>query len=66
MVRIPLQIKNNPYEAVSVSGKMNENFRVGELLMLQNTRTGQTCKKIVQRVVDNDDGNCVLDIITVL
>ena len=66
MTRSVLQIKNNPYDAVSVSGKMNENFRVGELLMLQSTRTGQTCKKIVQRVVDNDDGNCVLDIITVL
>ncbi len=66
MLRTPLQIKNNPYGAVSVSGKMNENFRVGELLILQSARTGQTCKKIVQRIVDCDDGNCVLDIITLL
>lgn len=66
MIRPALKIKNNPYSAVSVTGKMNENFLTGELLMLQSLKTGQTCKKIVQRVVDNDDGNCVLDIITVL
>jgi hypothetical protein len=66
MTRSVLQIKNDPYSAVSVSGKTNENFRVGELLILQSAQTGQTCKKIVQRVVDCDDGNCVLDIITVL
>jgi hypothetical protein len=66
MVRLPLQIKNNPYAAVSVSGKINENFRRGELLMLQSARTGQICKKIVQRVVNCGDGNCVLDIVTVL
>jgi hypothetical protein len=66
MVRPALKIQNNPYSAVSVTGKMNENFHEGEQLILQSLRTGLTCKKIVQRVVDNDDGNCVLDIITVL
>jgi hypothetical protein len=66
MTRSVLQIKNNPCGAVSVSGKLHENFCVGEMLILQSARTGQTCKKFVQRVVDCDDGNCILDIITVL
>lgn len=58
-----LKIKESPFSAVTVSGRMNENFQVNEPLILFNPETRAWCPKIVERVVDSDDGNCVLDLI---
>lgn len=55
-------INDSPRSAVSLSGQMNEDFSVGQVITLVNRLTLEWCKKIVQRVVDSDDGNCVLDL----
>ena len=57
-----LFIPDSPFFAVTVTGCMAENFQVGQELILANRTTRAWCRKIVQRVVDTDDGNCVLDL----
>jgi hypothetical protein len=55
-------ISECPLDAVSLSGKMSENFHSGQEIILVDRNTRRYCTKFVQRVVDTDDGNCVLDL----
>lgn len=62
MVNNKFFISNCPLSAVTLSGKMDEGFHPGQEIILVNKETRQYCPKFVQRVVDTDDGNCVLDL----
>jgi hypothetical protein len=55
-------IDNCPLYAVTLSGKMDENFHPGQEIILVNKKTRKYCPKYIQRVVDAGDGKCLLDL----
>jgi len=55
-------INECPLFAVTLSGKMNEGFYTNQMIILVNKETRRYCPKIIKRVVDAGDGNCVLDL----
>ena len=55
-------ISECPLTAVTLSGRIHEGFYPDQQIILVNKATRRYCSKIVQRVVDSDDGNCILDL----
>ena len=52
----------NPRDAVSLSGRMSDGFYTGQLIILVDHRTRYWRLKLVERVVDAGDGDCMLDL----
>jgi hypothetical protein len=55
-------INDCPLHAVTLSGTLDENFHPGQEITLVNRKTRRYCPKVIQRIVDAGDGNCVLDL----
>jgi hypothetical protein len=55
-------INECPLDAVSLSGRMSDDFYAGQWIILVNRFTRYWRLKLVERVVDAGDGNCTLDL----